>query len=76
MHEELKDVLKLYQQSKKEKETAAAAETSALRESRMAIMNSRDLQDVVIGAVDGPQLPARYDPSGRIFYPNFIINRN
>ena len=62
----LKDIRKLMQEDKavKDKETAAI-------DTRELLMHSKDLEDVVIGSVDGPLLPAKFDKQGRIFFPVF-----
>lgn len=64
----LKDIRKLMRQEAKKAETASAPGKDEIRE---ALMNSKDLEDVVIGSVHGPVIPAKFDKHGRIFFPLF-----
>lgn len=65
---ELKDIRQLMKQEHKKIETAKEFSRDEIREQLMA---SKDLEDVVLGPVGGPLIPAKYDRRSRIFFPVF-----
>lgn len=64
----LKDIMPLMKREAKKAETASAPSRDEIRES---LMNSKDIEDVVIGSVNGKVIPAKFDKHGRIFFPLF-----
>lgn len=63
---ELKDVLQLIK-----KEQGSETASGSMESARERLMNSPDLEDVIIGSADGPQIPAKFDKQARIFIPLF-----
>lgn len=64
MGDKLRDILDAIPDTKPE--TA-----NTLSDQRKSVMAGKDMRSVLIGSVNGKQIPAKFDPQTRIFYPLF-----